>query len=56
MLAAPITHYVMLAQSILFRGAGIQAVWVNFLALAAIGGALFSFSLARLRKSLSESR
>jgi ABC-2 type transport system permease protein len=56
MLVAPTTHYVMLAQAILFRGAGIQAVWLNFIGLAAIGGALFSFSLARLRKSLSEIR
>ena len=56
MLVAPNTHYVMLAQAILFRGAGIQAVWVNFVALAAIGGALFSFSLTGLRKSLSEIR
>jgi HlyD family secretion protein len=31
-------------------------VWVNFVALAAIGGALFAFSLTRLRKSLSEIR
>ena len=45
-----------LGPPILFRGVGIQAVWVNFIALAAIGGALFSFSLARLRKSLSEIR
>jgi ABC-2 type transport system permease protein len=56
MLVAPTTHYVMLAQAILFRGAGIEVVWVNFIALAAIGGALFAFSLGRLRKSLSELR
>lgn len=56
MLVAPTTHYVMLAQAILFRGAGSGAVWVNFVALAAIGGALFGFSLKRLRKSLSEIR
>jgi ABC-2 type transport system permease protein len=56
MLVAPTTHYVMLAQAILFRGAGIEVVWVNFVALAAIGGALFAFSLGRLRKSLSELR
>lgn len=37
-------------------GAGIQAVWVNFVALAAIGGALFSFSLTGPRKSFSEIR
>jgi len=56
MLVAPTTHYVMLAQAILYRGAGIEAVWPNFVGLAAIGGVLFAFSLARLRKSLSEIR
>ncbi len=56
MLVAPTTHYVMLAQAILHRGAGIEAVWPNFVGLAAIGGALFAFSLGRLRKSLSEIR
>ena len=56
MLVAPTTHYVMLAQAILYRGAGIEAVWPNFVGLAAIGGALFAFSLGRLRKSLSEIR
>jgi ABC-2 type transport system permease protein len=56
MLVAPTTHYVMLAQAILFRGAGIWAVWLNFVALAAIGSGLFVFSLGRLRKSLAEIR
>lgn len=56
MLVAPNTHYVMLAQAILFRGAGIEAVWLNLVALAAIGGGLFAFSLGRLRRSLSEIR
>jgi len=56
MMAAPTTHYVMLSQAILFRGAGLQAVWGNFIALLGIGGVLFAFSLARLRKSLSEMR
>jgi ABC-2 type transport system permease protein len=56
MLIAPTTHYVALAQAILFRGAGVEVVWVNFVALAVIGGALFAFSLGRLRKSLSEIR
>ena len=37
MLAAPTTHFVMLAQGILFRGAGLDAVWPQFLALAVIG-------------------
>ncbi|QIB33503.1 ABC transporter permease [Ancylobacter pratisalsi] len=46
----PNTHFVMLAQSILFRGAGLDVVWPQFLALAAIGGALFFLSLRRFRR------
>jgi ABC-2 type transport system permease protein len=50
MLAAPNTHFVMLAQSILFRGAGIEVVWPQFAALLAIGLVLFTFSLRRFRE------
>lgn len=54
MLAAPTTHFVMLGQAILFRGAGLEVVWPQFAALAFIGAVLFGFSLARFRKSLAE--
>jgi ABC-2 type transport system permease protein len=47
MLAAPTTHFVELSQAILFRGAGIDVVWPQLLALAAIGSVLFVISLAR---------
>ena len=52
MLAAPNTHFVMLAQSILYRGAGLTAVWPQFVSLALIGTALFGFALARFRKTI----
>ncbi len=52
MLAAPNTHFVILGQAILFRGAGLNVVWPQFLALAAIGSALFLFALARFRAFL----
>ena len=52
MLAAPNTHFVMLAQAILYRGAGLSVVWPQFIALAVIGTILFSLSLARFRKTL----
>ena len=52
MLAAPTTHFVKLAQSILFRGAGLSVVWPQFVALALIGSGLFAVSLARFRKTL----
>lgn len=52
MLAAPTTHFVMLAQAILYRGAGFMVVWPQFVALAAIGAALFGYALARFRATI----
>jgi len=53
MLAAPNTHFVMLSQAILYRGAGLDVVWPQFLSLAAIGAVLFALALARFRKTLA---
>ncbi len=52
MLAAPNTHFVMLAQAILFRGAGLEMVWPQMLALLVIGSVLFALSLRRFRAFL----
>jgi len=52
MLAAPTTHFVMLAQGILYRGAGLSAVWPQFIALALIGTVLFGIALVRFRKTI----
>ncbi|RKK04935.1 ABC transporter permease [Pseudoroseomonas wenyumeiae] len=52
MLAAPNTHFVMLAQAVLFRGAGLDVVWPQLLAMLAIGAALFALSLRRFRQFL----
>lgn len=52
MLAAPNTHFVILAQAILFRGAGIDVVWPQLVALLVIGALLFSLSLRRFRAFL----
>ncbi|KAA0888177.1 ABC transporter permease [Oryzomonas rubra] len=52
MLAAPNTHFVMLAQAILYRGAGFAVVWPQFVSLALIGTALFALSLVRFRKTI----
>jgi len=52
MLGAPTTHFVMLAQGILFRGAGLTVVWPQFLALALIGATLFNIALVRFRKTI----
>lgn len=53
MLVAPTTHFVSLAQAILFRGAGFTIVWPQFLALAAIGACLFGYAHARFRKAIA---
>jgi ABC-2 type transport system permease protein len=37
MQASPSTHFVSFAQSILYRGAGINVVWPQFLTVALIG-------------------
>jgi ABC-2 type transport system permease protein len=52
MLAAPNTHFVILAQAVLFRGAGIAVVWPQIAALLTIGAVLFWFSLQRFREFL----
>jgi ABC-2 type transport system permease protein len=52
MLGAPTTHLVMLAQGILFRGSGMEAVWPQTLALALIGSVLFGIALVRFRKTI----
>lgn len=49
---APNTHFISLAQSILFRGAGLDVVWPQFLWLTAIGTVLFTFALGRFRAFL----
>ena len=54
MLAAPTTHFVAAAQAILYRGAGFEVVWPQFLAVLIIGVLLFFASLARFRKTISQ--
>ncbi|KUJ74095.1 hypothetical protein AVO42_01375 [Thiomicrospira sp. XS5] len=54
MLVAPTTHFVELSQAILYRAAGFDVVWPQFLALFCIGNALFIFSLMRFRKTISQ--
>jgi ABC-2 type transport system permease protein len=50
MQASPSTHFVSFAQAILYRGAGLSVVWLQFLAVAAIGGLFFGLALLRFRK------
>ncbi|THF61524.1 ABC transporter permease [Pseudothauera nasutitermitis] len=54
MLAAPTTHFVSASQAILYRGAGLDVVWPQCLAILAIGAVFFSVALARFRKTISQ--
>lgn len=53
MLGAPTTHFVMLAQGVLYRGAGFNIVWPQFAALAAIGLVFFGIAHARFRTAVA---
>ena len=53
--ASPSTHFVSFAQAILYRGAGIDVVWPQFLLVAAIGGVFFVLSTWRFRSSMAQS-
>ena len=52
MLAAPTTHFVKMAQAVLYRGAGFDVVWPQFLAIIAIGTIFFAVALTRFRKTI----
>ncbi len=56
MLTMPTTHFVSLAQAILYRGAGFGIVWPQFLTLLAIGSAFFLIALLRFRRRLARWR
>jgi len=53
MRALPSTHFVAFATAVLYRGAGLAAVWKPFAAIAAIGAAFFAAALARFRASVA---
>lgn len=52
MLAAPTTHFVSLAQAILYRGAGLSVVWPQFIALIIIGSVFCFIALTRFRSTI----
>ncbi len=53
MQAVPSTHFVAFAQAILYRGAGLDAVWPSFAATVAMAAAFFAVAAARFRRSVS---
>jgi ABC-2 type transport system permease protein len=50
---SPSTHFVSFAQAILYRGAGFDVVWREFLAVSVIGMVFFVGALLRFRKTIS---
>ncbi|MCU0971035.1 MAG: ABC transporter permease, partial [Gammaproteobacteria bacterium] len=50
---SPSTHFVAIAQAIIYRGAGLGVVWPQLLVVAGIGAVFFLGALARLRRSLA---
>jgi ABC-2 type transport system permease protein len=47
---SPTPHFVMFAQDVLYRGAGLSIVWQEMLATIAIGAVYFGFALHRFRR------
>lgn len=53
MLVSPTTHFVSIAQAILYRGAGLDVVWRSLAAVAGIGVVFFVAALMRFRSAVS---
>jgi ABC-2 type transport system permease protein len=52
----PSRHFVAFSQAIIYRGAGLETVWPQFLAVAGIGLLLFVFSLRLFRQAIAVTR
>jgi ABC-2 type transport system permease protein len=55
MQASPSTHFVAIAQAILYRGAGFELVWRSYLAVGVIGGLFLAAGLWRFRSVSAQS-
>ncbi len=53
---SPSTHFVSVAQAVIFRGATLAEVWVELSVTAGIGVALFLLALLRFRHSMAAAR
>jgi ABC-2 type transport system permease protein len=53
---APTTHFVSFAQAVLYRGAGVEIVWPQLLAMTVISAVLFAVSGSRFRRTLVASQ
>jgi len=52
----PSRHYMSFAQAVVFRGAGLDIVWPQFLTVALLGGSFFTASLVLFRRSITVSK
>jgi ABC-2 type transport system permease protein len=52
--ASPAVHYVRLAQAVLYRGAGLEAVWPQLVILAGLGLGFLATALIRFRAMLAQ--
>ncbi|MHC0054826.1 ABC transporter permease [Actibacterium sp. D379-3] len=52
----PSRHYMAFAQAVVFRGAGMQIVWPEFLTMLGLGSVFFASSLVMFRRSTSVSK
>ncbi len=52
----PTAHFVSFATAVLYRGAGLEAVWGSLAAIVAIGAAFFGVALLRFRASIAVTR
>jgi ABC-2 type transport system permease protein len=52
--ASPSTHFVSFAQAILYRGAGLDVVWPQFVKVGLIGALFLALGLMRYRKVMSQ--
>lgn len=53
---SPTMHYIKLAQSVLYRAAGFDAVWPHFAILAVLGSLFLAAALARFRTMLAQAQ
>jgi ABC-2 type transport system permease protein len=51
---SPSTHFVAFAQAILYRGAGLDVVWPQFVAVAVIGALFFGIAILRFRSVVGQ--
>lgn len=56
MLAAPTTYFVRLAQGILYRGAGLDIIWRDLLAMFGVGALFFAVALLRFRRAVTQAQ